>query len=58
MVVQIHPYELSDANHSHRPMLQLPNSEIKGMLSDTFEMDTIDAKLLPIDTVSEELNKE
>ena len=59
MVVQIPSYEMPDANHSHRPMLQLPNSEIKGMLSDTFEMDnTIDAKLLPIDSMSQEVNKE
>lgn len=44
-----------DRNHA---LFQLPDSEIKGMLSDTFERDAIDAKLLPIDNISEESNKE
>jgi hypothetical protein len=58
MVVQIPPYQASATGNDKRPMFQLPDSEIKGMLSDTFEMDIIDAKLLPIDDVSEGLNKE
>ncbi len=37
---------------------QLPDSEIKGILSDTFDMNIIDATLLPIDDVSQEINKE
>ncbi len=57
-VVQILPSQLSEVNDERQPMSQLPNSEVKGMLSDTFEMDTIDAKLLPIDNISEESNKE
>ena len=57
-VVQIPPYEISDANHTHRPILQFPTSEVKGMLSDTFEMDAVNAKLLPIDDISQEINKE
>ncbi len=44
-----------DRNHS---LFQIPNSEIKGVLSNTFEMDTVDAKLLPIETIPEELKKE
>ena len=59
MVVQIPHDEMFDTDHGNRSMLQLPNSEVKGMLSDTFEMDhTIDAKLLPIDDISQETNKE
>lgn len=58
MVVQIPPYQVSAPDDDKLPMIQLPHSEIKGMLSDTFEMNTIDAKLLPIDTVAAKLNKE
>jgi len=57
-VIQIPPYQVSTTGDDKRPMLQFPNSEIKGLLSDTFEMDTIDAKLLPIDDFSQEMNKE
>ncbi|SRR6266498_1528378 len=57
-VVQIPPMQISEVNNERHFMSQLPNSEIKGMLSDTFEMDTIDAKLLPIDNISEESNEE
>ena len=57
-VIQIPPYQLDDSNKYKRPIIQLPDSEIKGMLSDTFEMDTIDAEFLPIDEVSQELDKE
>jgi hypothetical protein len=39
-------------------MFLLPRSEIKGILSDTFEMETIDAEFLPIDEVPQELYKE
>lgn len=37
---------------SKQPLIQLPDSEIKGVLSDTFEMDYIDAKALPVEEVS------
>jgi len=57
-VIQILPYQLDDSNKDKRPIIQLPDSEIKGMLSDTFEMDTIDAEFLPMDEVSQELDKE
>ena len=55
-VVRVPPHQLSDA--SRRPMLQLPNSEIKGTLSDTFEMDIIDAEFIPMDKAVEDLKKE
>jgi hypothetical protein len=58
IVAQIPSPQISDENDGNRPMFQLANSEIKGMLSDTFEMDAIDAKSLPLDNTSEELNKE
>ena len=57
-VIQIPPYQLDDSNKDKRPIIQLPDSEIKGMLSNTFEMDYIDAEFLPIDEVSQELDKE
>ncbi|HET9912231.1 MAG TPA: hypothetical protein VFQ13_10105 [Anaerolineales bacterium] len=41
-----------------RPMFELSPSEIKGVLSDTFEMDYIDAEAFPVDEVSEKINKE
>jgi hypothetical protein len=56
-VLQIPPYPLP-AGQDKRTLFQLPDSEIKGVLGDTFEMDIIDAELLPIDDVREELNKE
>ena len=46
-VTRISPYQLTDTNK--RPMFQLPNSEVKGILSDTFEMDYIDAEFVPVD---------
>ena len=57
-VTRIPQYQLSESNNKKRPMLQLPDSEIKGMLGDTFEMETIDAECFPIDEVSQELIKE
>ena len=57
-VIQIPPYRISSTDNDQQPMLQLPDSEIKGILSDTFDMNTIDTTLLPIDDVSEEVNKE
>jgi hypothetical protein len=55
-VIEIHPYQLSEKDK--RSVFQLPDSEIKGVLSDTFEMEYIDAEAFPIDEVSQELNKE
>jgi len=60
IVTRIQPYQLSsiDNEYKRRPLFQLPDSEIKGTLSQTFEMDTIDAKFLPVDEIPQELNKE
>jgi hypothetical protein len=48
-VIQIPPPQISETDK--RPMLQLPDSEIKGVLSDTFEMDHSDAEFLSDDVV-------
>jgi hypothetical protein len=42
----------------HRPMLHVPDSELKTVLSNTFELDDIDAEFLPIDEVPQESDKE
>ena len=60
-VIQILPYELTGLENENkkRPLIQLPNSEIKGMLSDTFEMDYIDAEFVsPIDEAAQNSKKE
>ena len=48
-VIRVPPYHLSNTNGDKRPMLQIPDSELKGTLSDTFEMDYIDAEFVPLD---------
>lgn len=47
-VLKIEPHELPIMNYEYKPraMFQLLDSEIKGTLSDTFEMDTIDAEFI------------
>jgi hypothetical protein len=57
-VIRIPPDRLPGFDKAERPMFRLPNSEIKGVLSDTFEMDYIDAESFPVDKVSQELKKE
>jgi hypothetical protein len=53
-VIRIPPYQLSNTNSSERPMFQFPNSEIKGILSNTFEMDYIDAEFSSVDEINKE----
>lgn len=55
-VIQIPSYHLPDKDKL--PVVQFPDSELKGVLSDTFEMDYIDAVALPVDEVPQELDKE
>ena len=57
-VIQIPPYRLDDEKKDKHTLFQLPDSEIKGVLSDTFEMDYIDAESYPIDEVSQDVDKE
>ncbi len=55
----IHAYPLPDDEKRKRPIFRLPDSEIKGTLSDTFEADYIDAEFVsPRDEIAQELKKE
>lgn len=58
IVTRVPPYQLPDANSDKRPLFQLPDSEIKGILSDTFEMETIDAEFISMDEAAKDLKKE
>jgi len=53
-VIRIPPHQLPNTNSSKRPMFQFPNPEIKGTLSDTFEMDYIDAEFSSVDETKKE----
>ena len=57
-VTRISLHQLPESKNDNLSMFLLPRSEIKGILSDTFEMETIDAEFLPADEVPQELNKE
>jgi hypothetical protein len=48
-MIQIPPVRLPEPDEKKWPMFQLPNSEIKGMLNDTFDMNYIEAESFPID---------
>jgi hypothetical protein len=58
IVTRIPLQQLSKPKYDKHPMFQLPDHEIKNILSDTFKMDYIDAEFLPVDEVPQELNKE
>jgi hypothetical protein len=53
-LVQTPPPNKRKAQPSHH----LPDSEIKGLLDNTFEMDIIDAEFLPTEKLPQERNKE
>jgi hypothetical protein len=59
-VIKIPPYQLPDMDDENkkRPMFQLPGSEIRSVLSDTFEIDVIDTEFLPVDEATHDLKKE
>ena len=57
-VTRVPSYQLPESNKDKRPIFQFSNSEIKGTLSDTFEMDYIDADFFSVDEVSQESKKE
>jgi hypothetical protein len=54
-VIRIPPHQFDDEK---RPLFQRPDSEIKGVLSDTFEMDYIDAEFLPGNELPQEIDKD
>jgi len=57
-VVRVPPYKLSDTGEDKSQVFCLPDSEIKGVLSNTFEMDYIDAEFIRADEEVEEAKKE
>ena len=57
-VTRVPTYQLPEPKSERRPMFKFPDSEIKGTLSDTFEMDYIDAEFFAVDEVSQEFKKE
>ena len=57
-VIRMPVSQLSAATGENRLMIRLPDSEIRGLLSDTFEMDYINATSVPVDEVPQEVDKE
>ena len=53
MVIQIDPLQLPESGEEKRRLFKLPDSEVKGMLSSTFEMDYIETDSLSSDEVSQ-----
>jgi hypothetical protein len=49
---------LTDSDAGKYRMFELPVSELKGVLSDTYAIEYIDAEAFPIDKVNQELKKE
>jgi hypothetical protein len=54
-VIEIPPYQPSERDKGSA--FQFPRSEIKGVLSDTFDMDYIDVEPSRTDEISQELDK-
>jgi len=57
-VMRVPSYQLTELDQDNHPLFQLPATEIKGMLSNTFEIDYIDAESFLVNEVPQELNKE
>jgi hypothetical protein len=57
-VIQIPPYQRSDTDKGQYAMLQLPDSQMKGVLDDTYQVDYINAESFSSDEISQELDKE
>lgn len=51
-VIRIPISQTPEGDHAKRPLLQLPDSEIKGILSDTVETGYIDVESFPLEDVS------
>jgi hypothetical protein len=58
IVIQVPASSPSEPVNGHSSIPGLPSSGIKGMLSDTFEMDYIEAQFSPVDEVSQDSKKE
>jgi hypothetical protein len=57
-VIRVPVSPLPDAGTPRRPIFEIPASEIKGVLSDTYNIEYIDADIFPLDEVSQVLKKE
>jgi hypothetical protein len=57
-VIRVPSYQLPESNNHKYPMFHLPDSEIKGTLSDTFEMDYIDVEFSSVEGALNETKKE
>ena len=53
-VIRVPVSRLSDMDGEKHPMFELPASGLKGVLSNTFDGDYIDAEFYPVDGVSQE----
>lgn len=56
VVTRIPPRQMTEA--AQRPMLQLPEAELKGPLGNTFEMDFIDADFTPVEETTQDSKKD
>ena len=56
-VIEFPAHHGQDAARGKRPLLPAPDAEIKGVLSDTFEMEPVDAGSRPRGEVSQEVSK-
>ncbi len=57
-VIRLYEAQLPEPGDDKRPAIQPPDLETEGVLSDTFEMDYIDAESFPMDEVPQEMRKE
>lgn len=58
LILQAPPPTLSESNDRKHSLLQIPNAEVKGILSTTYEIDYIDVDAIPIEEDSQETNKD
>jgi hypothetical protein len=56
-IITILQFPLPDKNRN-QPLLQLPETEIKGVLGDTFEMDSTKTEIFPMKEISQDYQKE
>ena len=57
-VYRIPPAQLPETDKRWDRILYLPDAEIKGVLSGTFEMDIIDAEAFSVDEIAQEVKQE
>jgi hypothetical protein len=57
-VIRVPVSERPGSGNENSMRFKLPDSEINGVLSNTFEMDCIDAVAYPVDEISQESKKE